>query len=362
MIKNKNNIISVAFLVIIFAISILTVLTNNTKEVVSQSVNQVRESNYPSLSLKLKALSSKLESTYNEHIILKKKIVMPTNIVDYVLFHKIDSKAALLGKDDWLFYKTDYDGNPIEDYKGTNPYSEEQLEQITKNVKDKQEELKQQHIDFYMLIPPNKEQVYSNYMPDDISIENEDRKVDKLIRYLGENNVKVINPKDELLEMKDKCQVYYKNDTHWNKLGAFIGTQQINQEILGKREILESDKVINSGKAKKSDLLDILEMSKFNYDAEYDYSSESNNVNTDYKSIENNIDRFTSNAKSDKKILVIGDSFRLALEEWIPKYYSKVDFIHRSDFKSDLIKELKPDIVIYEIVERKTDELLTEIP
>lgn len=359
--KNKNYIISVVFLVIIFTISILTVLTNNTKELISQSIGQVRESNYPSLSLKLKALSSKLESTYNEHIIFKRKIVMPTNIVDYKVFNKIDSKAALLGKDNWLFYKTDYDGNPIEDYKGTNAYSEEQLKQITKNVKDKQDELKQKNIKFYMFMPPNKEQVYSNYMPADIKVINEDKKSDKLIRYLKENNINVIDPKKEILQMKDNFQVYYKNDTHWNKLGSFIGTQLINQEVLGERETFQNDKVISEGKAQSSDLLDILEMSKYNDDIEYNYLSKNSNVDVKYEIIDQNIDEYTSNAKSDIKVLVIGDSFRTLLKSWMPLYYSKVDFVHRSYFKSEMIEKLQPDVVIYEIVERKTDELLTPI-
>lgn len=357
----KNKIIAVSFIVIIFSMFSLNILSNNTKALVSSAVNETKNSNYVTKKDKISGLVKNLENKYNDNLVLKKELGVPTSLLDYLLFNKLESNAALLGKNKWLFYKTTYDGKPLDDYKGINVYTNDTMEQITQNVKAAKEHYDSLGIDFKLMLCPNKEQIYSEYMPADIKVENTEKRCDTLIKYLESNNIDVIDPKSELLEYKDSAQVYYKNDTHWNNLGAFIGTQHINQAILGTRDNFDPNNVFDEGTAKKCDLLNILGLSQFNYDKEYNYNNSFNNINVEYTAVNENLDHFSSNAQSDKKVLLIGDSFRWALENWLPYYYSNTDFIHRDYFTPDLIEQLKPDVVIYEVVERHTDVLLNQL-
>ena len=357
----KNNIIAVSFIVIIFSMFSLNILCNNAEELISSAVNEVKNSNYSTKKEQIRGLVKNLENKYNDNIVLKKELGVPTNLLDYTLFDRIESNASLVGKDKWMFYKTTYDGKPLDDYEGINIYTDDQMSQITQNIKNAKDYYNSLGIDFQLMICPNKEQVYSEYMPIDIKVTNTEKKADKLIKYLKSNNIDVIDPKPELLQYKDSAQVYYKNDTHWNNLGAFIGAQHINEALLGNRESFDPANIIEEGTAKKCDLLKILGLSLLNKDKEYNYISNVNNVNVEYTAVNENLDHYSSNAASDKKVLLIGDSFRWALQHWMPYYYSSVDFIHRDYFTRDLIDQLKPDVIIYEVVERHTDVLFNQL-
>lgn len=353
-----NKLLLIMFLCVIFFISASNVFKNNTKELIISSIDEVRNSNYDTTQEKIKSLISNFENKYNENISCKRTLAKITNILDYKLFHKIDSRAALMGTNNWLFYKTDYDGKPIEDYKGTNLYTDEQIKEIINNLKNVQDKFNSENIKFYVMIPPNKEQIYSQYMPPDVEVVNKEKKADILVKKLKENGINMLDPKQELLDLKDSAKLYYRNDTHWNNLGAFIATQHINSAILGEREEFDINKVIDQGIAKKCDLLNILELSNYNDDIEYNYLCKNNDTKVEYELINEKIDSYKSNVDNKDNIFVIGDSFRWALQEWLPKYYSQVNFIHRNDFNPKLIGEMKPNIVIYEIVERHTDDLL----
>lgn len=352
-----NKLLIIMFLGVIFLIFGLNIIKNNTTQLIASSIDETKNSSYDNTQQEVKSLISNFENKYNESIPGKKTLAKITNVLDYKLFHKIDSRATLMGTNNWLFYKTDYDGNPIEDYKGSNLYTDEQIKDIVKNVKNVQDKFNSENIKFYIMIPSNKEQIYSQYMPPDIEVINKEKKADILLKKLKENGINTLDPKEELLKFKDSANLYYRNDTHWNNLGAFIATQHINSAILGRREEFDVNNVVDQGIAKKCDLLNILELSNYNDDVEYNYLCENNDTKVEYQLINENIDSYKSNAQNKQNVFVIGDSFRLALEEWLPKYYSTVNFIHRNDFKPDLIKEIKPDVVIYEIVERHTDDL-----
>lgn len=354
----KNKIISISFIVIIFGMFSLNILTNNTKELISSSISEVKSGNYSTTTEKISQLVKSLENTYNDHIALKKELGVPTNLIDFKLFNRVDSNATLLGKNKWLFYKATYDGKSIDDYQGINLYSEEQMATIAQNFEEAKKYYADKGIEFHLMICPNKEQIYSKYMPPDISVATQEKKADRLIKYLKERNIPVIDPKAELLEYKDKAQLYYQNDTHWNNLGAFIAAQQINEVILGTRETFDPSRVYSEGKANKCDLLTAIGLPAFNYDKEYNYKSDVSNIDVTYTTVNDYRESFTSNGASDKKVLFIGDSFRWALENWLPNYYSKVDFMHRDHYTKKDVEEIQPEVIIFEVVERHTDALL----
>lgn len=357
----KNKILAVSFVIIIFSMFSLNILTNNTKDLVASSIAEVKNASYSTTKEQIGALVKSLENTFNSHITLKKELGVPTNFLDFKLFDRIDSNATLLGKDKWLFYKADYDGKSIDDYKGTNVYSEDEMALIAKNYEEAKEYYKNKGIDFYLMIAPNKEQIYSQYMPANINVVNEDKKADRLIRYLKDHNIQVIDPKSELIQYRNEAQLYYKNDTHWNDIGAFIGAQHINEAVLGTREDFVPEKVYSDGTTTNCDLMNAIGLSLLNTDIEYKYNSDVSNVNAEYSSFGKFKDHYSSNGASDKKILFLGDSFRIALENWLPLYYSNIDFIHRDQYSRQDVDDIQPDVVILEVVERHTDVLFSSM-
>lgn len=253
----------------------------------------------------------------------------------------VESTEVLLGKDNWLFYKTTSDGNPIADYQGTNHYDEDTLKVTAQNLMHVRNTIESYGTEFIVMSIPNKETVYSEYMPDTIVQLNSESKTDLLLDYLEENtNLTIIDAKPALLAEKGSYQLYRKTDTHFNEIGSFIATQTLKKSVDGNCEALEDVKFDIIGEDCAGDLAQLCNMEDiFNYDTIYTIDPAS----------------VTVSLKSDKKILFIGDSFGLEMENVMSNYFAEVDFVNVWSFDMDLISQYQPDIVVWESVERYTD-------
>ena len=78
----------------------------------------------------LKAFPSLFNSFYNDHVPFRSQLIELNSILNVELLGDSASDSVVLGKDNWLFYT---DEESIEDYKGTNLYTEEELALIRDN-------------------------------------------------------------------------------------------------------------------------------------------------------------------------------------------------------------------------------------
>ncbi len=140
------------------------------------------------------------------------------------LMPKIHNDSVIEGSDKWLFFMLE---NSLEDYQGSNVFSEAQLTGYVADMQALQQSCDAAGKSLYFLIPPNKEQVYSEKMPD-ITIYDSYKREQRLVDYIHANtNLKVAYPLQELLAAKENYQVYFRTDTHWNYAGAFVGVQSL---------------------------------------------------------------------------------------------------------------------------------------
>lgn len=218
----------------------------------------------------------------------------------------------------------------------------------------------QQGIEFYIMITPNKEEIYGDlYLPDRVQVKNEESRADKIVQYLRDNtDVRVIYPKDTLLEARNRgYTVWCKYDTHWNVLGAFIGSH----ELMGEDPLkIIGEICIQEGGTRGGDLANMIGMGNI-------YCDDTNYIISDYKpnvevyEVDNipqpnlNYRKTISDAINQKSIMIIGDSFTNAMEPFISANYGKAVYVHRSNYKSfeeDLIMREEPDIIVFQCAER----------
>lgn len=253
----------------------------------------------------------------------------------------IESTQVLLGKEDWLFYKTTEDGDPISDYQGINHYDEATMQAVADKLTNERNQFANYGIDFYILSIPNKSSVYPEYMPDTIERKDTTSRTDLLMKYLEENtDLNVVDAKPILEKAKKKKQVYYKSDTHFNQIGAFVTAQTLKDKIDGKTDSLKDvkfDKVMNNYSGDLACLCDMQDT--FNDDIQYQLDAAT--VNT--------------KIKSNKRILVIGDSFSEVMQSIMSQYFAEVKTVNIWSFELSLLDEYKPDIVVWEHAERYTD-------
>ena len=349
--ENKSHIvIIILFIVMITLPQIVFWITKN--ETVEVSTTENRKLNEkPELELAtITEYPKKFDNYYNDHLPFRTELRNMWTSLNYDLFNMTVDNRVVAGKDGWLFYRGD---KTIEQLQGTAKYTQKDKQNVLTNLQSDVDTLKEKGIDTYVLILPNKENVYREYLPDTIPISDGDSRTEELVKYIKENSdINIIYPKEELLNAKETYQVYRKYDTHWNKIGAFVGTIALQKAI---EPSFSYD--INKIKIEENEEKDKRDLANF---ASLNNKLSENiiRVKDFYSNIEytveqkNKLEEYISNSENEKTVLFIGDSFREDMREYFSKIYKKVVYTHRDTFKKEMLEEVNPDIVIIETVER----------
>lgn len=293
------------------------------------------------------------ETYFQDNLAFKNQFVMLNNIINLRLFNSLSSEKVLLGKDNWLFYKSINDGDPIGCYQGVNLFSSEELTAYTDNLITLRDTLKTHGKEFVLFIAPNKEQVYDDYMPNKIKVISDFSRADQLVKHLKENtDLDIVYPKDELIQNKSKYQVYSKNDTHWNEFGAYIGSQQLLKLLIDKRLYLH-DLEYTLGDDEIGDLAKMVNIQDiFKKDKKIIINNYYNNIKVKDISEENSdLQTYQSNSTYLKSPLLIGDSFRTRMIPYLSKNFEK-SYFASGTITPEEIKNINADIIILEVVER----------
>lgn len=326
----------------------------------------------PELSLSgLKEYPSLYEAYFNDYLPFKNPIVAFGKLSDIRVFGEVTSDSVLIGKDGWMFYKLANDKeDSLADYQGTNHYSEAQLQELLALFQSAREHLEKNGIDFILYLVPNKERVYSEYMPDSVKVINPQSRAELLGAYLKDHGEsRVYYPLEEFKWAKDNwCQVYRKYDTHWNDIGAYMAAQMILQDMesngedqtFHKEEYLACE-IENRGTF-SGDLASMLNLQKYyDDDAFLKVKGYKDNVNIvmDYQNDHETVTHYVSDAaQTGEKLLIFRDSFGVHMAEYFAKNYTDVTLMdYRTEDASSALKEVQPKTVVIEMAERYTDYL-----
>ena len=318
----------------------------------------------------------KYEEYFNDYLPFRNELVKLKNLNDIFVFKNIFSRRVLLGKYKWLFTK---DANLTEKYIGIEEYNftEKELEIAKNNLIHFRDELKKKNIDFIFMVCPDKPFIYFKYMPDYIKRKSTKNGTDVFVEYIKNNtDIKVVYPKEELLKYKDKYQLYYKYDTHWNNLGAYIGYSELMKSLniyvdnIDNVNIksLSANERFNFDIYHYNDLANLLGLSKIKYynnDKAYIISNYiTKNYDTNYYISWDNFSFNSKSYKSKDNIMIIRDSFIMGMLDYIATRFKQSEFIHIDSFKNKNITEYNPDIVVFESVEKYLikDRMLYVIP
>ena len=352
---NKKNRISNILIIIVF-ISTLT-LPQFIFWIIEPDIQEISETENRTLNskpeFKLSTISEypkKFEDYYNDYLPFREDLRGIWSDINFDIFHTTVDEKVLIGKDGWLFFR----GNTsIEQVQGIAEYTEEDKRNILNGLQNNENKLKNKNIEMYVLILPNKENVYKEKLPTSIPIKNNISRTEQLIDYIKNNSdINIVYPKTELLKVKEKHQIYKKYDTHWNRIGALVGAVSL-QKAIDEKYVYDLEN-ITIEKNNTKETRDLATMANLQ-DKVFEKSII---VNDFYPNIEYEVknrdyyQEFTSNSTNDKTLLFVGDSFSEALKVYLPKLYKRVIFVHRVNYNEELLDTIKPDIVVTEAVER----------
>ena len=193
-------------------------------------------------------------------------------------------------------------------------------------------------------------------------------RMDLAVEYLQKHtDVNIINFRDVLTASKHKYGVnlYYPGDSHWNEVGAYVAFEKLSETLSrdGVRGIPRKPlrkEMIGLKGFYSSDLNRLGGDEDISYSVDFLSGKEGKAV----VSLDNRFFEVWENPKAPvkKTVLMIRDSFGLALMPYLDKTFAKNVFAHNRYNKHHeldrLVAEYKPDIMIEEMVERYFDRLL----
>lgn len=307
-----------------------------------------------------KTYSDEYEEYFNDGIPFRNNLITINAAIDYFVFNRSANTKVVVGKDNWLFYTYVVDGveDSIGDYQGTNLLSEEELETMAQNCLEIQTFLNEQGKEFIIFIAPNKERIYRDKMPQQYGAPAETYRALQVVEYLRNNtDIRVVYPYDELMQAKESLEenIYYKTDTHWNKIGAYVGATALMRELgIEMPDILSDEVTITTGNNRSGDLANMLNLKKQLTYADHEYTVEgydAHNVETIEPGLET-ADIFHAEGADQRKIYVCCDSFAGYMSSYIGSQFTDTYIRHRNTYTYEVFVEQNPDIFVYETVER----------
>lgn len=310
---------------------------------------------FPAISIEnIENFPIQFEAYVDDNFPFRIQLVEWNSLFTYYCLNDSPSTNVICGKDGWLFLKQDQ----IDNYKRTNLLNDEEISWLIENMNHTQQYFDEKGIEFVVYIAPDKASIYSDKLPDYIVHKNNMSSTEQIIECLEkETDVKIIYPKEELIGARAKWpeyQFYYPQDTHWNELGAYIGTEKLFSEL--NIAIPDFSKLaIKANSDARHGLTNMIGITNLKGNGEgytvCGYGDE--HIQRVEMVPDDNNTRYYSDLVDGKKILIIRDSFVEAMERYIASEYKETYLPHRDLYYTpEMIESEHPDIVVVEIVER----------
>ena len=123
----------------------------------------------------------KYDNYYNDHLPFRDKLREFWTNINYNLFHTTVDDRVVIGKEDWLFYRGD---DSIRQVQGLKEFTLSDKKNVLLGLQKNVDRLEIEGIQTYVLIAPNKENIYREYLPDTIPIKKNVTRTEELIEYI----------------------------------------------------------------------------------------------------------------------------------------------------------------------------------
>ncbi|CAF3510103.1 unnamed protein product [Rotaria sp. Silwood1] len=262
-------------------------------------------------------------------------------------------RRVVMGKRGWLFINEDEQTDPrgFSGWQGYNPYSLNQLMDIQKHLEGENNWFTQQNVTFLILPAPDKQSIYSEYLPWQYGTIVGPSRQAQIFEYMkSHSKLQLIDVRQALLTAKKQygLYIYFKTDSHWNNVGAFCAYEAIMKRLLvvypqfvpHRFEDFVADRNLKrEGDLAKMANLDVSHI-------------------LEHQLVPKKNASFYSGGPKKDKILFFGDSFSHAFfKDYFWKHFNDVKFSSggrtaKAPLEKHTFLQYRPDVVIFESVER----------
>lgn len=312
----------------------------------------------------IEAFPNGFTNWFNDHLPFRNQLLTLNGRIDYSVLHSSSSETVIVGKEGWLFYKGAQVNaeDPVADYQGTNLFTDEELEKIRYNMERARDRLAERGCKFMIFMAPNKERVYSEFMPDAYGEPAEKCRYFQVLEYLRENtDIPVVDAYEPIMSYKNPEEtLYFKYDTHWNELGAYRASRVLAEELGYSLPTMDIVQMEDRGVG-NFDLARMIHLGRVLVkDHAYDITKYSPYYIEQEKNAESTEFRFYNpgNEGEHEKLMIIGDSFSMLFSPFIASFYNNTYVTFYYKYRPQMLEEENPSVVIYETVERYMGNML----
>ena len=377
------TLISVALVISFFAIPIVGIISSN-QDIIESENRRIYQ--FPEISIK--SLSSKkflyeLSKYFEDRLLFRFSLNSLTEPVYNKKFFKgfeaNKQGLAIEGLDNWLFLSSDkYYKQHTEDV----PFNSQRQKFIVNKIKKVQDLA--QGVPTYIIVGPDKLGIYPEKAVPWIGNPGKYRLANKKIQFMQEQGLTVLDNYALLKEHKKDGILYYLGDTHWNQYAAYLAFNSNMETILGKVFVKKPYKYSWSIR-KSGDLGNGFGgyENSYVYDCAIFYLDKQDDLTVkaykqlqvpyfesiqkeltggnipNYHPFEDVIETINLKAPIKKTVVIYADSFYHAgyrifcegiFEHIITIHHNAL--IEEKAIAQDIIKKFKPDLILYECVER----------
>lgn len=287
---------------------------------------------------------SELGGYFEEHFAFRQELVAANSVLRSKVLGVSASDQVVVGKDDWLYY-----AGTLNDYFGENLMSERGLSNAVFNLGLMQQYIEGKGSKFVLTIAPNKNSVYSEYMPTNY-VKADENNYSRMVPLLEEAGIHYV----ELSEMfqASKEPLYLQGDSHWNNKGALLVCKRL-MDALGIRYDISWNSSFEVRKEHIGDLANMLYSvavepeDNIYYDRPqiYAYVNDVESVEDDW--IE------TINPNGEGTVLMFRDSFGNSMLPFFANEFERGYFSRLVPYNLGNLDEYQIEYVVVERVERR---------
>lgn len=269
---------------------------------------------------------------------------------------------VLIGKDGWLFYNED---NALESYREVRPLPPEDLAQWKRALERRRDWLAKQNIRYLFVIAPNPPTIYPEFLPNTVKREPGVSAFDQLADYLNaHSDVEFLDLRPALRAAKARHRVYYRTDTHWNSMGAFVAYREIMNRISPWFPELEPDPLdhyrIDYREEPGGDLARFMKLEEtLREEVVHLTPRQPGAVVSGLTTQDRGKDvAFREVVVTEcpqgeiPRAVILRDSYADALMPFLSRRFQRTAYVWTKSFAADRIAEERPDLVIQEVAER----------
>jgi hypothetical protein len=294
---------------------------------------------------------------YRDHFGFRNALIRALTLVRFHGGLALDqSTRIIIGKDKWLYYPPS-NQNLLAD-RNLDPFTSEQLDQWQQLLERRYWFCASHGIRFLVLIPPDKQSVYPEFMPEEFSRLGPQSRLDQLIERLRltHSPVDLLDLRPALLQAKKYHRVYFKTDTHWNDYGAFASYPVILHEInrlLGTKMVPQpASDFIATSSVQSGDLARFMNL-YYEYYEDWICFTPRHPLVPGFFPPDNPIPPpLTQGDPRGPTLDFIHDSFGNRLGPYLAPHFRRINWHWTNVLSGPLVLQAKPDLLLDEFLER----------